>query len=71
MNTRDLAVAISEAIEDVVRIDTAPKVRKGTAVLECDDEEGNSFVIRVNQTNVPDDDDEEEESLIIPVDEPI
>jgi hypothetical protein len=61
MNTQELAVAISESLENTVQIDTVPKIRKGTAVLECDDDEGNSFVIRVTQTNVSEDDDDDEE----------
>lgn len=66
MNTRELAQAISEALEDVVRIDTSPKVKKDFASLDCEDDDGNSFIIRVIQTNTSDEDaDDEDDSGVI------
>lgn len=47
MNVRTLAMMISEALEDTVRVDAAPKVKKGLASLECEDDEGRTFIIRV------------------------
>jgi len=62
MNTRELAVLISEALEDAVRIDTTPTLKKDCASLDCEDEEGNAFVIRVIRVSAEDETDSEEDS---------
>lgn len=62
MNTRELAVLISEALEDAVRIDTTPTIKKDCASLDCEDEEGNSFVIRVTRVASEDETDADEDS---------
>lgn len=65
MNPRELATVISEALEDTVRIDTTPKVKKDFASLECEDDEGNAFIIRVIKIASEDDEDEDEDPVIV------
>ena len=65
MNARELAVVISEALEDKVSIDTTPKVKKDFASLECEDEEGNAFIIRVTRLASEDGEDDEDEPVVV------
>lgn len=65
MNPRELAVVISEALEDIVRIDTTPKVKKDFASLECEDDEGTAFIIRVIRVASEDDEDEDDVPVIV------
>lgn len=65
MNPRELATVISEALEDIVRIDTTPKVKKDFASLECEDEEGNAFIIRVIKLASEEDEDADEDPVVV------
>lgn len=51
MNLIELAQLISVSLEDDVHIDTAPKFKKDFATLECEDDEGNTFSIKVTKLN--------------------
>lgn len=49
MDAEELAVLISQALEDDVNIDVKPKSEEGFASLLCDDEDGNHYSIQIHR----------------------